>query len=148
MAVSTDFQKLRSCLNVTQYDFDPGATTATEIAWVDMQESSGILAGFFRTIGTGATTLSLVANSASDGSGTDVTVKTKVLTAAEPNAVGDTTWIEATGDEIAEAAGAAGVEVRYITAVVSVATGTDEGVVTYIRKGKHKKLDLTADVIA
>ena len=149
MAVATDNQQLRSSVKVTQYDFDPDATTATEIAWVDMRDFDAILTSFFRTIGTGATTLSVVANSSSTGGGTDVTVKTKVLTSAEPNAVGDYTFIEVTAEEINQAAVDAGVaDVRYVTAVVSVATGTDEGVVTYIRRGKHQKLDLTADNIA
>lgn len=149
MAVSTDFQQLRSNIQVTAYDFDPNATTATDIAWVDMRDSSAILIGFFRTVGTGATTLSVLANAESDGGGTDVTVKSKTLTSAEPNAVGDYTWIEVTQSEIAQAAAEAGESgVRYVSASVSVATSTDEGVVIYVRQPKHAKLNLTADNIS
>lgn len=149
MAVATDFQDLRANLQVTAYDFDPNATTATDVAWVDMRDSSAILIGFFRTIGTGATTLSVLANAQSDGGGTDVTVKTKVLTSAEPNAVGDYTWIEVSQADIAQAAAEAGVTgVRYVSASVSVATGTDEAVIIYIRKPKHAKLNCTADNIS
>ena len=149
MAVTTDFQDLKANLQVTAYDFDPGATTATDIEWVDMSQSTSILVGFFRTIGTGATTLALLGNPASDGSGSDLTIKTKTLTSAEPNAVGDYTWLEVTEAEIAQAASDAGVAIpQYVSASVSVATGTDEGVVIYIRKPKHAKLDLTADNIA
>lgn len=149
MAVSTDFQDLRANIEVTVYDFDPGGTSAVDVAWVDMAESKSILIGFFRTIGTSATTLAVLGNSASDGSGTDVTVKTKTLTSAEPDAAGDYTWIEVSESEIAQAAADAGeTGVRYVTASVSVATGTDEAVVIYIRKPKHHKLDLTADSIA
>lgn len=144
MAVATDFTDLKSSLAVTAYDFDPGATTATSIAWVDMNGYSSIMVGFFRTVGTSATTLSITSDSDSDGGGTNVTVKTKVLTAAEPNAVGDYTWIEVSESDIAEA----DADGRYVTATVSSATSTDEGVVIYIRKAKHLKLNATADNIA
>ena len=149
MPVSTDFQDLKANIQLTAYDFDPGGTSAVDVAWVDMRDSTAILIGFFRTIGTGATTLAVLGNSASDGSGTDVTIKTKTLTSAEPNAVGDYTWIEVSEAEIAQAAADAGeADVRYVTASVSVATGTDEAVIIYVRKPKHKKLNLTADNIA
>jgi len=149
MAVTTDFQDLKANVQITAYDFDPNATTATDIAWVDMSQSTSILVGFFRTIGTSDATLSILGNPASNGGGTDLTIKTKTLTAAEPDAVGDTTWIEVTEAEIAQAAADAGVAIpRYVSASVSVATGTDEAVIIYVRKPKHAKLNLTADVIA
>lgn len=145
MAVSSTSDKLSSEINVTQYDFDPGATTETDIAWVDMRDYGTFMAGFFRTIGTGAATLKILANSASNGSGTDVEIKSKTLTSAEPDAVGDTTWIECTAEEIA----GAGANLRYVTASVSVATGTDEAVITYVRgQPRFSRDGLTADVIA
>lgn len=141
-AIATD--KMQQNLAVTSYDFDPGATTETEIAWVDMRDFEGILCQFFRTIGTGAVTFTIVANSESDGSGTDVEIKSHAV-ASEPDAVGDYIFLEASAQEI----GAAGTDLRYVTAVVSVATGTDEGVVTYIRKaGRHAYDGLTSDNIA
>lgn len=147
MAVATDSQKLRSALKVTQYDFDPGATTATEIAWVDFRDYDAALFSFFRTIGTGALTMSVLANTASDGSGTDVTVKTTTVS-AEPDAVGDYIFEEVTAEEIRQASSDAGVDARYVTLVCAVGTGTDEGVVTYILRGKRAYKDQTANSVA
>lgn len=138
-------QKLKSALKVLQYDFDPNATSATEIAWQDMRDYSSLLVGFFRTVGTSDLTFEIVANTASDGGGTDVVVKT-VSPAAEPDAVGDHVWYEIDTEDILEAAGDA--DYRYVTARLTVATGTDEGVVTYILDGRHKQENLTADVLA
>lgn len=145
MAVATASDKISSNLQVTSYDFDPNDTAVTEIAWVDMRDSSGIMIQFIRTIGTGAVTFDLLANTESDGSGTDTVIKTHAVD-SEPNAVGDYIFLEATADEIG--AGGTGAA-RYVTARVSVATGTDEGVVSYIRTaGRVHKEGLTADLIA
>ena len=149
MPVATDFQQLRSSLAVTQYDHDPDATTATDVAWVDMRDFDAILIGFFRTVGTSDLTFSVLGNAQSDGSGTDVTIKTKTLTGAQPNAVGDYTWVEVTQEEIVQAGTDAGVaDVRYVTANLTLATATDEAVVTYIRRGERQYKDLTSDSIA
>jgi hypothetical protein len=135
--------KLSECLKVTSYDFDPDATTETEIAWVDMRDFNCILASFVRTVGTSAVTLEIQASAASDGS-SPVSVVTKTF-AAQPDAVGDVAFLEATTNDILKA----GVGLRYVSAVVSVATGTDEGVVTYILgDAQHKQAGLTADVVA
>ena len=135
---------------VTMYDFDPDATTATEVAWVDMRDFGEATFAFFRTIGTGATTLRVLANAASDGSGTDVVIASKTLTAAEPNAVGDYTFQSITAEQIAQEASDAGVAgVRYVCLELSVATNTDEGVALYIlSKPRYAYTALTADNIA
>lgn len=137
-------------LKITQYDHDPDATTATDVGWVDMSGFNKFLVSFFRTVGTSALTFSILANSASDGSGTDVTVKTKTLTDVQPNAVGDYTFLEVTEDEVKAAAVAAGeTGVRYVSASLTLATATDEGVVTYILAGpNYAASGLTADSIA
>ena len=141
-------QKLFSRMAWKSYDFDPNATTATEIGWVDMQNYQLFAAQFFRTIGTSNVTFSIVANSESDGSGSDVTVKTHAV-GSQPDAVGDQLFLSVTAEEIAAAAEAAGTTARYVTAVVSVATNTDEGVVSYIRAFPLRAVkDLTADIVA
>lgn len=143
MASSQTNQKFLSRNVVTQYDFDPDATTATDIGWVDMRDAGRFVAGFFRTVGTSALTFKIIANSASDGSGTDVEVK--VYSGAEPNAVGDYCFLECTAQELA----ALGTDLRYVSASCAVATGTDEGVVTYIRSDlRFPRADATADTIA
>jgi hypothetical protein len=147
--VQSEYQKFMSRNAMTLYDFDPNATTATDIAWVDMRDYEGIVFAFFRTIGTSATTLAVHANSASDGSGTDAVIVTKTLTAAEPNAVGDYTFQEVSAEQIANAQTSTTGKLRYVTLVLSFATGTDEGVVVYNRWGaKHAASGLTADSIA
>jgi len=143
MASITSPSKLTSSLKITQYDFDPDATTATEIEWIDMKEYDSLLVSFFRTVGTSALTFSLVGNAESDGSGTDYTICT--YSGDEPDAAGDYCFLEANTQQLNELAAG----LRYITAVCTVATGTDEGVVTYVQGGAHQaKLNLTAASIA
>lgn len=140
--------KLASTLAVTSYDLDPDATTAKEVAWVDMRDFDSLLVQFVRTVGTSNLTLKIMGNTASDGSGTDVDIITKTIT-DEPNAVGDFVFVETDRHQIAQKAGAAGVEgVRYVTAVTTFATGTDEGVVNYIRRGLRPHDGLSADTVA
>lgn len=148
MAVATDFQSILSENNITLYDFDPNGTDPVDVGWVDMRDYDSIVIGFFRTIGTSALdTFALLANDASDGSGTDVTVKAKTVS-SEPNAVGDFLFLEVSASEIRQACEAAGVDGRYVSASVEFATGTDEGVILYVRRGLQKKLNLSADTIA
>ena len=135
--------KLTEQLNVTGYDFDPDATTATAIAWVDMKEFCSLLVSFQRTVGTSALTF-IIQGSASSNGASPVTVKTITL-AAQPDAVGDIVVGEADVNDML----AAGTDLRYLSATLTVATGTDEGVVTYILgNAKHKETGLTADVVA
>ena len=147
MAVSTDNQQLRAELVVTGYDFDPDATTATDVGWIDAQDVDALLVKFQRTVGTSALTFLIVGNTLADGSGTDTTIKTITL-AAQPDAVGDIVFGEVTRGEILQAASDAGVEIGGLSAVLTFATGTDEGAVTYIVKSTHTKLNNTADVVA
>ncbi len=139
--------KLNTVQKTQLYDFDPDATTATEIAWWDMKDLTEFRAAFFRTVGTSNATFKLMANTASDGSGTDVDIVT--YSGDEPNAVGDQVWLETDRHQIAQKASADGVaDVRYLTAVVSVATGTDEGVVLYDATSLRPADGLTADIVA
>ena len=140
--------KLKSSLAVTQYVFDPDATTATDVAWVDMSEFESLLVSFFRTVGSSDVTLAILGNSKPDGSGTDVTVATKTVS-AQPDAEGDYIFLETDAAAVAQAAADAGESgVRYVSASVSVATDTDEGVVTYVRGLGKCQEDLSADTVA
>lgn len=147
MAVSTDNQQLRAELSVTGYDFDPDATTATDVGWIDGQDVLSLLVVCQRTVGTSNLTFAVIGNTAADGSGTDTTIKTVTL-AAQPDAVGDIVVTEVTRGEIVQAAADAGVEIRGLSAQLTVATGTDEFVVTYIVKDANAKLDNTSDIVA
>jgi hypothetical protein len=129
---------------VTHYDFDPDATTATDIAWVDMSNCSRVIFSFFRTVGTSDLTMTVLGNSASNGGGTDRTIKTKALTGVQPNAVGDYTFVEVSREECI----AANEDVRYVSLNLTFATGTDEGVVTYVREMMTGITSNTSDNIA
>lgn len=142
MAVATSTDQSSTILAVTQYDHDPDATTATDVAWVDMRDYGKILVSFFRTVGTGTLAYTILANTASDGSGSDVEIKAG---AADPNAVGDYAFLECTAEELLSA----GTDLRYVTMNLTFGTATDEGVVTYVRScPRHSYAGLTADNIA
>ena len=139
--------KLASTIKVTQYDFDPNATTATAVAWVDMQNFTSLLVSFFRTVGTSALTLKIQASAASNGaSAEDIVTKT---VAAEPDAVGDFIFLECLAEQVAAKAASTGKALRYVSAVASFATNTDEGVVSYIMGAPRFAYDgLTADFVS
>lgn len=131
-------------LKVTQYDFDPDAATATDIAWVPVANVARILFSFFRTIGTSALTATVLGNSASNGGGTDRTIKTVTLTGVQPDAVADYTFAEVSREEII----ATNEDIQYVSLNLTFATGTDEGVVTYIREMMTGITGNTANSIA
>lgn len=131
-------------LKVTQYDFDPDGTSAVDVAWVDMSNCDRILISFFRTIGTSALTFTVLGNAQSNGGGSDTTIKTVTLTGVQPDAVGDYTFVEVSRDEMV----AASEDIRYISANLTFATGTDEAVVTYVREMMTGVASNTANSIA
>lgn len=144
MPSSQENNQLSARMAVKHYDHDPDATTAVDVAWVDARDFEHYLFSFFRTIGTSALTMKILANPNSDGSGTDVIVRTITL-AAQPDAVGDQVFCECTAQEIA----ALGSTLRYVSLNLTLATGTDEGVVTYVKSGPRFAYNgLTADIVA
>ena len=143
-----DNDKIISSLKVTGYDFDPDSTSVTDVAWVDMRDIYSLLVMFFRNIGTSAITLTILANTDSDGGGDEATIKTKVFTAGQPNAVGDYGFLEALAQQVAQAGSEDGKDYRYVSSNISFATNTDEGTVVYIARPRFKFENLTADSIA
>jgi len=151
MASPQSSNLLLSQMKITQYDFDPDGTSAVDVAWVDMRDFENFAFSFFRTVGTSDVTVKILANSSSTGGGTDVEIKSWTnATFGDPDAVGDYAFGECTAQEIAQEAADAGVaDVRYVSVNLTFGTGTDEGVVTYIRGGAKRKYDgLTANSIA
>ncbi len=147
MASSQNPDKMLANLAVTHYDFDPDDADPNDVAWVDMRDFSNFMCSFFRTVGTGALdTFAIIANSASDGSGTDVTVRSHAVS-SEPNATGDYIFLEISGDEIADIESENGVAILGLSASCEFATGTDEGVVTYVIRGRQYA-DATADTVS
>ena len=148
MANALNIQKLSTVLNVTQYDFDPDSTAATDVGWVDMRDYRHFLFSFFRTVGTGTVAIAILANTASDGSGDEATIKT-ITPAAAPDAVGDYVFGEMIAEEVAQKAAEDGKAYRYISVNLTFGTDTDEAVVTYILgDSRYPRADLTADVVA
>ena len=147
--MALDVNKLLSEVKITHYDHDPNATAATDVGWVDMRDYGCFTASFFRTVGTSALTMTILANTASDGSGDEATIATKTFTAGQPNAVGDYVFLEALAQQIAQKSAEDGKAYRYVSVNLTLATGTDEGVVTYIQsKPRFAYDEMTADYIS
>lgn len=144
MATTQTMQKQRSRAAFRMYDFDPDATAVTAVAWVDLADYEEFMATIFRTVGTAATTFDLAASASSDGSSPVQVVAHAV--GDEPNAVADQLHLELSAEQLAALTTAG---LRYVSARISVATGTDEFVVAYRRaKPRFAKADLTADIVA
>jgi hypothetical protein len=130
------------------FDFDPDATTATDVGgasgWVDLATFSHFLVCLFRSVGTGTVSSFIIQASASSDGSSPVTVKAHAIGTA-PDAVGDQIFLECSAEEIA----VLGTHLRYVNAKIALATSTDECVVAYLRKaGRHAYNGLTADAIS
>ena len=134
-------------------DFDPDATTAVVVdlkvgsakgvALADYSFQS-FLAGLVRTVGTGAVTLlEIITADAAAMTGNVTAIKTLAGTTAD--AVGDTIWLECTGEEVAAARAATNL---YIGLRVTLATGTDECIAYFEASGGRKQDALTAAYIS
>lgn len=143
-----DSDKLTSNLKITHYDFDPDATTATDVAWIDMRDISALVVSFFRTVGVSDLTMTILANTASDGSGNEATIKTKVFSDGQPNNVGDYVFLECLAEEVRQEGEEDGYAYRYVSANLTFDTAGDEGVVSYIATPRYKYEDLTSDYIS
>lgn len=142
-----NINKILSSMKVTMYDFDPNATTATDIAWVDMQDILTFCVGFFRTVGSSDLTMKILANTASDGSGDEETIVSKTFT-EQPDNTGDYVFLECSAAQVRQKGEEEGEALRYVSANLTFATGTDEGVVIYISEPRYKYDGLTADYIS
>jgi hypothetical protein len=128
--------KISSVSKVMMFDFDPGATTVTAVSWQPMENFQNLLAMFMRTIGTSTATLTI--NAATDSSGTDsAVVATKTFTDGQPDAVGDYVYLEVSAEDVAQKASDNSKNYTHVSAVISVETGTDEAVVTYVFTGSR-----------
>ena len=150
MAVSTD--KIFTTHAIEMYDHDPDASTATDVEWVDMKgyRNFAVVAMVSALAGsTGITAFTILGDSDNDGgSGSNVTIKTHAVGTA-CDAVGDYLVLECTADEIAELGEDNSVDLRYVSANLTVGNAGDECVVTYIRTGARFEYDaLTADTIS
>lgn len=123
-------------------DLFPGAS-AKGLALAD-QSFQAFLVGVVRSVGTGGVTLiEVITADAADMTGNVTAIKTRAGTTLD--AVGDTGWLEVTGEEIAAAKAATNL---YLGVRITLATSTDECIV-YFEAGAGRAVDaLTADYVA
>lgn len=147
--MSADTQHILSNNWIKSYDFDPGGTSAVDVGWVDCRGYGHYAFHVFKSVGTGnVSALSILGNTTTTGSGTDVTIKSKTIS-VQPANVGQGIFIEVSADEVNAAGVAAGVDIVGISASVTLQTGTDECVVTYIfSEPKHAYKNLSADYLS
>lgn len=146
--------KMRSQSERRMVDFDPDSgsevivtlspSTSTKcLPFTDGYQK--VLAGLVRTVGTGTVSTFRIFVS-DDAAGT--TNATNVISHAigsAPDAVGDTIWLEASGEQLRAASSTA----AYVGVKITLATSTDECIVSFERAGARFKYDaLTADYIS
>jgi len=138
MASAQATDRLASRLKVESFDHDPGGTSATlvspdggtTIKYVDMKDHSQVLMSFAPSVIAGSLTkVEIVADSATNFSTNLTVIKDSGTIAADAN--GDYAILECDTDDLADAA-ASGVSLRYVAGRLTMSTGTDEAVVTYV----------------
>jgi hypothetical protein len=136
-------------------DFDPDGTSETVVTLnpADAEHCLALapghnayLAGLFHSVGTGSVTgFKIFVSDAADGTGNAATVVSHPL-GADPNAVGDTLWLEASAEQVKAAMVATS---AYIGVKVTLGTGTDECVMFFERADGRFKADAdTADYVS
>jgi hypothetical protein len=127
-------------------DFDPDATTAVAVEWqsmVDVGGLDGFVAGLMRSVGTG-TVASFAIQVATSSTGAGATTVVSHALGSAPDAVEDQVYLECTGEQIKAALSGA----THISAVIALATATDECVVLQERFGMFRQNSATTDIIA
>ena len=159
MASSLTINKFRSNNRLQMFDHDPGGTSAAVVTpdggtterWFDLQEYGGFIGTAMSSALTGAgmTLVEIVANTASDGSGTTVVIKdsgTVAADAVEDYVVQECSAIEVEGVGNKESTP---VSLRYVALRITMANAADEAVVTYIGyDARWPRSGLTATSIA
>lgn len=102
-------------------------------------------------VGTGLTEFKIVANTANDGSGTEVTVKTHAIPTA-PDTVGNYLNLECTAEEVRQANTDAAIPItalaRYVGVRFTMANAGDKGVCVYVTAQHRSSVpNLTADQV-
>jgi hypothetical protein len=146
---------LRSQSERRLVDFDPDATSESVVTLnpADNEKCLALspghgsyLAGLFHSVGTGSVTgFKIFVSDEADGTGNPATVVSHAL-GSDPNAVGDTLWLEASAEQVKAAMAATS---QYIGVKVTLGTGTDECVVFFERAdGRFKGDAETADYVS
>jgi hypothetical protein len=153
--MSYSANKLKAHSARRMVDFDPDGTGETIVTLnpaasekcvaLSRIGAQGFLAGLVHTVGTGSIT-SFRIFAAEDAAGTTnpTTVVSHAL-GSDPNAVGDTLWLEATAEQIKAALATA----AYVGVKITLGTGTDECIVFFEEAMSRFAYDgLTADYVS
>lgn len=135
-------------------DFDPDSASesivtlnpaASEklLAFTDGFEK--VLAGLVHTVGTGTVSTFRIFVADNAAGTTNATTVISHALGSDPNAVGDTIWLEATAEQLRTASSTA----AYVGVKITLVTSTDECIVYFERAGNRFKYDtLTADYVS
>lgn len=155
MASALASENIGSRLFIKSYDHDPGSTNAilaspdggTTPWYMDMSQYSagGVMVKPSIVGGNGITLVRVMAST--DVAGATSATEIKTSGTIQADSLNDVVWLEWTAEEIAQAAHAAGVALRYVTIAITHATNTDESVVTLVGVPRHPRSGLTATAI-
>lgn len=145
--------KLRAQAERRLVDFDPDsadpvvatlnpAASAKGLAFSD--GIRGVIAGLFRSVGTGDVDAFEIIVADDAAMTTNVAVVIAHALGSAPDAVGDTVWLEATAEQLRAASATA----QYVGVRAELATSTDECVVLIERHLTSARDGLTADYIS
>lgn len=149
MATVQAGERIASRNKIKMYDHDPNTTAATAVAWVDMRDygAFGVMAMASALTGAGVTAFSIQASAAPEGTN-PVTIRSHAVGSA-PDAVGDQLFLEVSAEEVNAVGKLAGKDLRYVSAVLTMANSADENVVTYfLSDPRFASSGLTADVVS
>lgn len=151
MASAVASQHIRSGFLFQVWDHDPGGTSALVVSpdggttdrYVDMRDHTHFAVIAIQTVigsSSGITKLEIVA--ATDTAGTDLTV-IKDSGTVDADALCDWLMEECTESEVAQAATAAGKDLRYVAGRITQSNAGDEAIAVYFALPKRKYKDLT-----
>jgi hypothetical protein len=152
MAYTANKLKARSDRRMVDFDPDSGSETivtlnpaASEKCLALAPGFNAFLAGLVHTVGTGSITGFKIFVS-EDAAGTvNATVVASHALGSDPNAVGDTLWLEVLAEQVKAALATA----AYIGVKITLGTSTDECIVFFERAmPRHAYDGLTADYVS
>lgn len=151
MAYTANKMMARAERRLVDFDPDSGSEViatlnpaASEKLLAITPGTESVLAGLFRSVGTGtvSTFRIFVADNAA-GTTNAANVVSHAIGSA-PDAVGDTIWLEASAEQLKAASSTA----LYVGVKITLATSTDECVLLFERKQDYRYDGLTADYIS
>lgn len=151
MAISRDVDKIKSTMKLTFTNYTTAATTATDLGFLDARDAGSIAYVLGKVSGGDAlTSAKILANTKSDGSGDEATVKTISLTDRNPDAAGDYIVDEVQASDIMQLSAEDGKDYRYVSYNMAVDEGTGGtfSLTTIFGDNRFSYDGLTSDSIA